>query len=199
MTRTTALAASAFGLGFSLLAGIAQAQTPTTRDLTPVQRPMAEVGAGKSTLKADVWVDRRDQTYQLGDSVGIRVRVNEDAYVSIVNVGSSGRAHVIFPNRFEKENRVRAGEVLELPRGKHYHFKATGQPGTDLIKVVATRKPHRITDDSRLAEAGDYRRYTGTPEALSRDLGVELKEKHEERNDAGAAVADVVIRILPDR
>lgn len=194
MTRTTT-AIAAFSLAFAMFADSAMAQAPTTRDLTPVQRPMADVGAGHSTLGVKVWVDRKDQTYRPGDSVRIAVRATEDAYVSIVNIGSSGKAHVIFPNRFETSNRVRAGEVLELPRKSEYHFRAGGPTGHDLIKVVATRKPHRITDDARLSAAGDFKVYQGTPEMLSRDIGVELKDRHRQEGDSGASLAEVVIRI----
>ncbi len=175
----------------------ALAQAPMTRDLTVEQRPMADLVVPASGLKVDVWVDRRDQSYRPGDSVKIAIRTNEDAYVSIINVGSSGKSHVIFPNKIDTQNKVTGLQVLELPASGVYRFAAGGPPGLDLIKVIATRKPHRITPDNRLVDAGPFQTYQGTAAALARDLTLELKEHGPDRPEAGAGVAEAMIRILP--
>ena len=192
----TALSIAA-ALSVAALAGPALAEAPTTRDLSIEQRPVADVVAPASSLKVDVWVDSRDQSYRPGDSVKITVRANEDAYVSIINVGSSGKSHVIFPNKIDRHNKVTAHQVLELPSSDAYRFAVGGPPGLDLIKVIATKKPHRITADNQLAEAGHFQSYQGSAASLARDLSVELKERHTGGPEQGAGVAETVIRILP--
>lgn len=75
--------------------------------------------------------------YRVGESVQIRFWVSEPAYVYIYNVDSRGRVRLIFPNRFDANNRVRAGEH-QLP-GAGYRFRVDGPPGTEYLQILAIR------------------------------------------------------------
>ncbi|MEQ1712653.1 MAG: hypothetical protein ABL908_14805, partial [Hyphomicrobium sp.] len=100
-------------------------------------------------------------------------------------------------NRHHPENRVAAHQVLEIPAGGAPYSITAGAPaGHDLVKVVATVRPHRIADEARLADAGPFRSFQGTPEVLARDLTLELAEQSAAVPEGGAAVAEKVIRIV---
>ena len=129
MNRSLKLIASLFGgmlmlQSFSSHADLAPpsgassppAQTAANggKDLTPVQRPLAELTAPQSALKVTAWVDHPDKTYLFGEQVVLNVKTDQDAYVTVLDVGTSGKVHIIFPNQFQKNNRVLAGQVVQM-------------------------------------------------------------------------------------
>src|SRR5690606_12675202 len=75
--------------------------------------------------------------YRVGESVQIRFWVSEPANVYIYNVDSRGRVRLIFPNRFDANNRVRAGE--HQPPGAGYRFRVDWPTGTEYLQILATQ------------------------------------------------------------
>lgn len=167
---------------------------PDTKDLTPVQRPMAEIAAPSSDLKVSAWVDRSDGTYRFGDQVVLNVKVDQDAYVTVLDVGTSGKVHVIFPNRFQKDNRVMAGEVIKIPDPRaDFAFEVQGPAGTELLKVIATQGQQPLFEDNSTEPAGPYKVLKATAPTVAKDLQVVLREEHTNR----WTEYDQVIRIVP--
>jgi len=58
-------------------------------------------------LQIRLWTDK--PAYRVGDTIRFGLAVNRDAYVALLNVGTSGGTTVIFPNRFHPSPRVEAG------------------------------------------------------------------------------------------
>ena len=69
----------------------ASAQQSITRDLTVEQRDLAAVIAPQSDLKVTAWVDKQDDTYKPGDTLQLFVKANSDAYITVIDVGTSGK------------------------------------------------------------------------------------------------------------
>src|SRR5262249_39016397 len=118
--------------------------TQFARDLTVAQRPMYEItppeGVGRITFEA--WVDRADHTYAIGQPLRVMVRPHQDAYLTVVDVGSSGHVTVLFPNFMQQNNRVHAGTTVKIPSSRaRWQIKANGPTGIDLIHVIASRRP----------------------------------------------------------
>jgi hypothetical protein len=77
-----------------------------------------------------------------GEPVAFRIKAGRDAYVGVWYVDDQGKVVQLFPNEFERDNHVRAGEVREVPpRGARYAIKATESHGPEHVHVVATTKP----------------------------------------------------------
>lgn len=170
-------------------------QRPVTRDLTVEQAGVYDVTAPKSDLVVSAWVDRTDNNYKPGDALQLFVRANQDAYITIVDVGTSGKVHVLFPNKYQKDNRILAHQVLQIPGADaSWRVKVGGPPGQELIKVIATLKPDAVINHERLAELGPLYQYRDTAQTLTRDLGVELNERHR----GGSATFEQIVRILPE-
>lgn len=177
----------------------AWAQGPTTRDLTIEQKYLAELGVPDSDIKVTAWVDRQDDTYRTGDAVQIFVKTNHDAYITVVDVGTSGKVHILFPNKHHTDNRVLAHQVLQIPGpDAAYRIRVGGPAGHELIKVIATTRPGQVIRPDQLAEFGPFKSYRGSAEGLTRDLGIELKDKHLTGPESGAAMTNKVIRIVTD-
>lgn len=96
-------------------------------------------------------IPRRTQTaFSLGDTLQLRVSVNEDCYVYVLNIGTSGKVTLLFPNRFTPDNRARSGASVTLPaQSDPYDLTVTGKPGREIVQVFALDRP---IDDARDAE-----------------------------------------------
>jgi hypothetical protein len=146
-----AIAGAALALG----AQAAGAETPEdlARDLRPSQRPLFELGGiGKEDgVSVDAWVDNPDRVYAVGQRLKVFVRPKETSYITVLNVGSSGRVAVVFPNFYQRDMRVRAGQIVRIPaEGANWHIDVAGPPGVEVIKIIASREPLRLRELERL-------------------------------------------------
>ena len=91
-------------------------------------------------LKVELWTDK--PSYKLGDTIRFSFKTSKDAYVTLINVSASGAMSIIFPNQFSKGNFVKAGQIVSVPREEDgFGFILAGQPGTEIVRVVASEQP----------------------------------------------------------
>lgn len=166
---------------------------PTTRDLKVVQQPMTEVKPAVQAFEVKASVDREDQTYRIGERVVFRVTSSEDAYITLVDVGTSGEVTILFPNQYQQDNRVRAGETVEIPSpGAGFGIEVGGPTGLELIKVLATRGPTPVFDPRDYVAHGPFHVLNEPVAVVTRNLIVVMEEEHEQ----GWAEDETVIRIV---
>lgn len=170
--------------------GSALAENAARRDLTVEQAPIADCGEGANAPTSDIQVsatlNHADAVYSVGDTVTIQVRANEDAYVTVLEVGTSGKVHIIFPNAYQNVNCIRANTVVSIPTDdSRFRIRVGGPAGRDVIKVFATREPLSIFAQQKLVQEGPYFTTSENARTLARDLTVELREKH--KSDFGVA------------
>lgn len=79
--------------------------------------------------------------FKSGDSINVRVEVNDFGYLYIFARGSSGKWTPLFPSPSvaNGDNRVGPNQPYLMPTG--YVFKFDNNPGTERIFVVFSRKP----------------------------------------------------------
>jgi hypothetical protein len=147
-----ALAGFAFG-------GPTVAETPEemARDLVPSQKPIYDIGSGPGWgTTVDAWVDDPDRTYRVGQRLKLYVRPKDTSYITVLNVGSSGRVSVVFPNYYQRDMRVRAGQTVRIPaEGSNWHIDVQGPPGVEVIQVIASKEPLRLAELQRLAGSSE--------------------------------------------
>jgi hypothetical protein len=134
------------------------ASQPTTENkahhtITPVVVDHAEhsaFGLRYSVLKRSAGGEfietDADTTFQSGDGIRVTIESNEDAYLYIVNKGSSGAWNVLFPS-FEindGKNRVPAHQRIEIPPAGQFVF--VEQPGEERLFFVLSRPPEPDLD-----------------------------------------------------
>jgi len=182
----------------TLALSVAQAAPVVYRDITVDQEKIATVGEDTevpAAIKVSAWVDREDATYRPGDAVTLQVRTNKPAYITVLDVGTSGKVHVIYPNKYQRENRVEAFAVVQIPEpDASFRFTVKGPAGREVLKVFATDKPLDALDVRKLIEAGAFYTVPGEVSTIARDIGVELIEK--QQSNYGAATQ--IIRIVTD-
>ena len=171
---TAALAAG--GLASSpALADAARDLTVEQTAIYTVQASTASAAAPAGALSVVAWVDHADNTYAVGEAVRLFVRSNKDAYVTVLNVGPSGNTTMLFPNAAQRDARVRAGQVVEIPaQGSGASIRVGGPVGRELIKVIASTSPAPLFDAAKLTGAGPFAMVSGDGRSVARDLQVTM-------------------------
>ena len=189
------LAAGGLLAGLLAVTSPAFALEPNTKDLTVEQRPIAEVEAPHSDLMVSAWVDRADKTYRVGDTLTLFVKVNQDAYIHVIDVGTSGKVTIVFPNEHQTDNRVRAFQVVQIPaRDAGFRFRVGGVAGAELLKIVATTRPEPLFAEQQAVAVGPFRQLDARADAVARDLSVEI----DETDDDAFATLNEVVHILAE-
>ena len=129
--------------------------------------------------------------FQSGDRIKIRVETNRDGYLYLVNVGSTGRYHLLFPHPrlAGGSNAVKARTVYDIPYGAYIRFDAN--PGDETLLIVLSPGPMSglPTPDVRtrtLTEAEGQRLVKTAQLRGAKDLTLEIDSGPE---PAGYAVA----------
>jgi hypothetical protein len=124
-----------------------QAHTTFYVDGTGTTSAAAASGPGTATdgLTIKLWAEK--PRYRVGESLTISFEANRDAYVTLVNVGTSGGTSVLFPNRFSPSNAVQRRRVYTIPDpADGYELKVSGPPGREIVYALVTLEPVRLAD-----------------------------------------------------
>jgi hypothetical protein len=146
----------ALALAALVTGALARAETveEMARDLVPAQKPLYELGglAPKAGSALEAWVDSPERLYAVGQQLKVFVRPRQAAYITVLNVGTSGRVAVIFPNFHQRDVQVRAGQTVKIPAdGASWKIDVAGPPGIEVIKVIASREPLTLPEILTLA------------------------------------------------
>ena len=158
------------------------------KDLDIRQMPMAKiqpVKPSKVSASADLSVrasvDRANRKYKHGDNVVLTVKPSADAYIWVFDTGTSGKVHQIFPNRYAKNNLVKANAALRIPgRGAKYMLTASHPKGAELLTVIASKTNASLTADMIPKNNGGspFVALRGTAQSVAKDLSITLRKKH---------------------
>jgi hypothetical protein len=138
---------------------------------------MEDIDNPEAGFKVDLWVDRRDATYKVGDQIVFFFKTNRDCRLTLFNVGTSGKVAIIFPNEHHKDNVVKAGMEYRIPaKGAKYLFKAQGPTGEDVVKAIATLEKVALVSESDCKPMeGGFQEVTKPEGQFAKDIGIALK------------------------
>jgi hypothetical protein len=166
-----------FAAAALLNTGAVLAQTVDAKDLSVQQQAVAAIVAPDPSLEVAAWVDHENNRYALGEAIQLFVKVNEDAYITVVSVGPSGRAVQLYPNAFQPGELIEGGETLQIPGDDAAAQIVVQAPaGNELIKVIASTAPLQVTDTASLVMNGAFPTIEGGSEQFARDLAVAVTE-----------------------
>lgn len=126
-----------------------------------VVSPQAIVVNPLPSFEVEVWVDRdtsgnASPAYQVGDTIDISVRVQESSYVYLFDVRPNGEITQIFPNRYDSDNYLRAGERRTLPpSGARYVFNIAPPRGLSKVIAVASKTELNTNQLARFQRESD--------------------------------------------
>lgn len=81
----------------------------------------------KSEIGLSVWIDKLVPA--AGDLVTVKAQADTDCFLTMISIDAEGKATVLFPNDFEKDNLVQAGTTVSVPATDapyQLRFKADG-------------------------------------------------------------------------
>jgi len=127
-------------------------------------------------FKIEIWTDREDATYKIGDEVIFYFKTNKDSRLTLLNVGTSGKVYVFFPNKYQKDNLVKAEEVYRFPPEEaKYLFKFKGPAGVELVKAIATLENVTLISHADIKPTGEVQEVTKPQSEIVKDIEVALK------------------------
>lgn len=88
-------------------------------------------------FKIELWTDKK--RYRIGEKLIIYFRSEKDCYLTLIDMTTSGKFYILFPNLYTADNYIKAGKVYSIP-GLHHTFSITvGEPrGFERLKAIAT-------------------------------------------------------------
>ena len=119
---------------------ITSAQEPQTASLATLQdveaqrnpQRMVDVKLTKKVLKIDK------------DYLDLRIKPNHDGYLYLILLGSDKKSfYVLYPNKLEQNNFIKAGQTINLP-SQSWQIKAAGPAGIDHILVMVSDSPRDL-------------------------------------------------------
>lgn len=139
--------------------------------------------------------DRRQVTlvtakpsFRIGqDNVEFKLTSSHAGYVYLLMVGSDGKTFdMIFPNKLDQNNRIEAGQTLDLPR-KEWEIQAGGPAGKNHLLAIVSDSPRDFTKLG-MQPAGPFSIAQATPVAAKDIVLVTLNAPSAESTDCQAAV-----------
>ena len=110
-----------------------------------------------SDLKVSFNTDK--DRYTLKELMSITVRPESDCYLTLLDWDASGNFVQLFPNKFDENNRLRAGKTYTIPpRDADYEFFMSGPQGIERLKIIA------VTDRSVSNEINEILALSDDPE-----------------------------------
>lgn len=153
---------------------------------------LSRIKQAKSTFKIDVWTEKGTRSsprdisvvptligdYKMGDNITLFFRSNRDCYLTLFNIGTSGKLTVLFPNSLFEDNFIRAGQIYAIPgEGYPFEYKLSGPPGVEMVKAIATTSK---IDSMDLDFSGEAEFFYSTKSAVAvRDISVVAKKLEE--------------------
>lgn len=144
-------------------------------------------------FKVELSVDREDATYKIGEAVVITFKTNRDCRLTLFNIGTSGKVHIIFPNEYQKDNFVKANTVYSIPpKGANFVFRVQGPAGEDVIKAIATLENVELISKDNVTPAGTFSEVNEG----EKDIAVELYENLNKIPEKKWAEVEKVLKIV---
>lgn len=141
-------------------------------------------------------VDKTDpkkavDTVKVGDTLNLGFTADQDCYLYIYSIGTSGKVHILFPNQWQPGNKAEKGKVYLLPpEGSNVVFRAHAPEGKNCIKAIATLVPQPTLAKAETKADGPFAELVN-PQTQFKDFAAELKP-----NDKTWAEAELIINVV---
>ena len=158
-----------FGVGFNKIQEPVYTNPLSVSNLIVVSPPLKPV-PGIQVKKEDlpikidipktsflqVWLDRQPgAVYMPGEEMAIYFRVAKDSYVELYDISPDGKARLVFPNMYIRNNFLKAGNVYAIPIPGWFKIRVTPPLGKEYIQGFASISSNLLsTKEKRLIKTG---------------------------------------------
>jgi len=116
----------------------------------PKTQKSSQVAKKEKYIGISYWIDLVDangkttrvdpnRTFKSGERIKLTIESNRDGYLYVLNIGSSGNSHMLFPNPGVVSNRVVAGLPHSVPFKTYMRFD--NNPGEELVLLMLSPRP----------------------------------------------------------
>lgn len=99
-----------------------------------------QIQNGKPGIRFEIRADK--SVYQVGDPVVFSFKADKDCYLVLLDIGTSGRTVILFPNRWHPDNRIEKDKTYRIPPvGSEYGYRVEGPAGVERVKAIASLEP----------------------------------------------------------
>lgn len=108
-----------------------------------VQSVSGEQKNGIAKVKTDVdfSLTSDKDTYKLGDTPVFTVVSSKDCFLTLTNIDEKDTLTVLLPNKFQQDNRIKAGVPVSFPGPKAPFIYKLGDKGKETVMAVCSDKP----------------------------------------------------------
>lgn len=163
-----------FVVGFILIAflGVVSFSDQGERGFEPVAQ-LAPQGDFQVEVKTD------KKAYRIGESGTISVKSQKPGYLTIYDLNPDGRVYVIYPNKYQSQQRINANKTYQIPPpGAKYELRVAEPTGTDMLVAIVTDKPGIMPLTDRIKEEL-FPRISTDPDEFTRGFKPKLKKSKE--------------------
>ena len=131
-------------------------------------------------------------TFRSGDRIKLHIETNQNGYLYVMNIGSTGQSHFLFPNSGVANNYVTAWTPYQIPYNTYMRFDAN--PGEELLLVMLSPNPIRNMPSTPSINAPLNSQQTQQYTQLAQAKGAKdivLEDEPTGINPAGYAVAPI--------
>lgn len=130
----------------------------------------------RSDFKTAVWTERgMNGIFKEGEKMVLSVYAETNCYIKIYHIAVDGKIQLIFPNAWEKQNRINARETVKFPsRNMPFAFVMTAPYGIETIRLIAQTEQFDDIRAGRIEGSGEGFRLVGDLET-ARSRGVYYK------------------------
>jgi hypothetical protein len=144
----------------------------------------------------------KEGSYKLGEEIKFQVFTSKGGYLNLVELGADGKLTVIFPNQFNKNNRVEEGEMIAVPGARVGSFVLRGvEPlGKSRILALVTAQPVNLLEGNLGSIIGQFKSLefdSALKTTLSRSVGVfapEAERTAPVKGEHGAALVVIEVK-----
>jgi metacaspase-1 len=130
----------------------------------------------KSRIEIDLQANGRDfDTVKIGDTIAFTAKASQDCYLYLLDVDPIGKVTVLYPNKYARENKLRAGETIRLPAPNLFRLRVSGPAGSEAVKAIVTTVP--INLEVLEGANGDFSALSGAGTSIAAELLVQLRRE----------------------
>ncbi len=157
------------------------------------------VAPATGTIRLDLYADKT--SYRKGDKPTFTVQSNTDCHLTLVDVDNSGTSVVIFPNKFQQDNKIKANIAFNFPNAdSSFDFKLSTH-GTEKVIALCDETGDSLTGVVHDYDASDFTEL-GKETAKTRKIDVVSRKEPKKKQSASnepivndAKVARTAIKI----
>lgn len=142
-----------------------------------VPAPTEAARPASAPLQVELTTDK--DHYAIGDKMRLSVKVNRDCFLTLIDIGPTGKGTIVFPNQYAPSNAVKAGVTYVIPDpSAGFEFEVAPPAGVELIRAIASREPSVDLADAMAAVNPEtpFGEVKQDLRVLTRDIHVKAKK-----------------------